>query len=370
MANVVPPSTEPIIRWSHVSHRFQRSARPALSDISLDIGRGEFFAVIGGAGSGKSVLAQLTAGMFAPSTGTITIAGVATTHNHPAIQQQTNYLPQVAASPPFLTVLDLITTSGTLRGMPKREARSAAQDLLERAHVSELARNRFSTITTAQQQVVRCCSAFMGYPHLLILDEPTAHMDPTQRRWLWDLLKRLHVETGVSIMVTSQDIAEVERYASMVMLLNHGTVIALGTPTVLKEKFAPGPRMDVRLKPTTQVSAEMRRKLQAIGTLTEPEPQMIVLYPNASAIGSLAKSVPIPVPVKAKKTAKVGATTVTTSPSDLTADSWLLDSQPLPGSLGQTVEDIFAIIGRQQIVEFWFSPPTLTDVYLGFAKGN
>jgi hypothetical protein len=108
----------------------------------------------------------------------------------------------------------------------------------------------------------------------------------------------------------------------------------------------------------------MRRHLRTLGELVEQNRYTLMLYPNPDVIGTLAQ--PASEPAQPRQRTRTNAGKVSNTPStpvDMRADSWLLDRSGLPGTLGRTVDEIFAILGAYQISEFWFTPPTLMDVY-------
>ena len=359
MVQTTATISDPIVRCANVTKRLRRSGPVAVADISLEIPRRALFGIFGPSGSGKSTLLRLAMGLLAPDSGTIIVNGVNVAQNDPPVQVSANYLPQTPDIPSALTASELLYFTGTLRGMVSKEARSASGDLLDRAGLTAVARRPLATVTQAQQQLVRVCAAMMGYPHLLVLDDPMRDLDQTQREWLWKLLRQLHSETAMTTIIVTRDLAEAARSVTHIAFLRQGQLSAVGTPATLEEQFGVGPRMDMRLKPGTRLTEEMRRRLRTLGELAEHEQNALVLFPKPDVIGALAQPVtPAKVRLNSRKLAATPSTT-----TDMRADSWLLDRQVLPGSLGRTVEEIFTIIGAERITEFWFSPPTLADVY-------
>jgi ABC-type multidrug transport system ATPase subunit len=357
-------SPDPIVRCVHVTKRWLRARNAAIADISLEVATGACCVVAGATGSGKSVLLRLIAGLLAPDSGTLTVNGVNVAQNHPAIQTFASYMAPENDAPDGLSVADLLSLTGMLRGMSAKEARSASHDLLDRAGLDAVARRPLRALSPAQRQLARFCATLMGYPHMLVLDDPTRELDPTQHTWLWGLLRQLHEETSMTIIVATSDLSAVERLATQVVFLREGQIAVAGTPQALERQFGIGPRMDMRLKPGSQLTDEMRRQLRTLGELVEPERYALALYPKPDVIGSLAQ--PVSAPAQPRPRTRTNAGKVSNTPStpvDMRAESWLLDRSGLPGTLGRTVDEIFAIIGAFQIAEFWFSPPTLTDVY-------
>jgi ABC-2 type transport system ATP-binding protein len=385
---------DPVIRCQNASRR--GTGRTAgLIDLSLDVVSGEILGITGISGGGKSLLAGVLAGQIKPTSGSVSITGISLAKNRPPVQSVVNYLPQQFDVPLMLSPLDLLTLTGALRGMPQREARTTAEDLLERARLRDVQYLPLRSLPPAQRQLTRCCTAFMGYPHVLVLDSPTQGFDLPQRAWFWQLIQQVHADTSMTMVIVTHDLIDLERVANRVAFIRSGQIIALGSQHTLQEQFGTGPRMELRLAPNARLTMDMRQRLRALGRLAEIEETKFILYPKPDAIGALSRSIPMPsspspaIPVpkpaatpaparaRGRKRGQKAAAAPEPAPqqdpfsrSDLMADSWLLDSQPLPGSLGRTVEHIFGIIGRQNIVEFWFAPPSLEDVYQRLEGGH
>jgi ABC-type multidrug transport system ATPase subunit len=294
------------------------------------------------------------------------VDGAQLAHTPHGIASFTSYLAQTDDAPDYLSPRDLLQCSGALRGMPAREARAASRDLLDRSQLSAIAGRPLRALTDGQRRLARFCAVLMGYPRLLILDQPTAGLDLRQRRWVWDLLQQLHTQTGLTTVLATHHLADADSSASRICFIKAGQIAATGAPNALKAQYGSGPRMDVKLHPGAKLGNTARTKLQALGRIVERDAETFALYPNPETLGALAHSIPAPRPVatgkgKGKASQAKAAAPYPAAPSD--NDSWLLDRAVLPGSLGHTVEEVFAIVGQQQIMEFWFAPPSLEDVY-------
>ena len=375
-----PPPPKTMVLCADVSHRYAHQRLPALSSVTMELKRGEFFALIGPHAGGKSTLAQLIAGLLLPTSGQITVDDIDTRYNLPPLPAFVSYLSQAPEALDHVSLQQLLFLAGALRNMPPAESRQAARDLLERCDLAPLARRPLGQLAAGQRQLARFCAALMGYPRLLVLDEPTTGMEPIQRRWVWDLLKLLHQQTGITTVVVTHDLDAIDHIVDRVGFLRAGQLVAVGTPATLKEHYGNGPRLEVRLAVGEQLLASVQQRLKGLGELVITDDSAgFILYPSAETLGQLARSVPMPSapptaapPAKAAKATKGGrgkgraATNVTTAVAvaEPANDTWLLDRQmPVPGTLGRTIEAIFAIVGPERIAECWFAPPSLDDVY-------
>lgn len=363
-------SATPLVRCQDVAVAPSPIGR-ALSGITLEVSRGEIFAVVGPGGSGKSTLLRALAGLHPTATGSILVDDLALPRHPFGIGSFTSYLAQQSEAPDFLRVGELLFYSGRLRGLPAREARAVSRDLLDQSGLAPLHGLPLHAISRGEERLARFCATLLGSPRLLILDEPTVGLDLRQRQWMWEILRQMHQHNNLTTIVATHFIEEIEPHADRVAVLREGRLAAIGTQATLKAHYSKGPRMDLRLVPGATLARTTRLKLEALGELIEREPEFFLLYPKPDTIGSLAMSVPVTTMAqalakghKAAKATKAGKLPEP-DPAELRNDSWLLDRQTsLPGSLGRTVEEIFTIIGPHNIAEFWFAPPTLTDVYL------
>lgn len=369
MATQSPSPPKPMITCAGVGKRYRWMGAPALADLTLEIHRGEMFGVIGPTGAGKSTLLRLLAGLLAPTSGLVQVDGVETRANRSPLQSMISYLPQRSDAPDRLAVAEYLYFTGALRGMPGQEAHQAARDLLDRCGLGGVARRSLRELSGGQLRLARFCAALMGYPRVLLLDEPTEELDALQRKWVWELLDQLHTQTGVTTVLVAHDGAMVERLADRVALLNAGHLVAVGAAAMLHEQFGRGPRLAIKLAKGAALTDQQRERLRALGQLKEQSPGSFTLVPRPEILGTLAASLSlVPAPAPAKVTAppvKVTALARKRGAAEPATDTWLLDRQiAMPGSLGRAIEEIFAIIGPDQIVECWFAPPTLDDVVL------
>lgn len=201
-----------------------RGALPVLEDVSLEVRAGEFLAIVGPNGSGKTSLLKIILGLLAPTAGEVRVLGRSAREARAAI----GYCPQHAAFPKRFPVdVRQVVLSGRMRpglgpvwyGAADREAAREAMALCE---VSGLSGRALSTLSGGQLQRVLLARALAGAPELLLLDEPTASADPRMEQALYDLLQRLN--SRMTILVVSHDIAFVSRYVTRVACVNRNLV--------------------------------------------------------------------------------------------------------------------------------------------------
>jgi zinc transport system ATP-binding protein len=210
---------------------FSYNGANTLEGASFDIQRGRFEALIGPNGAGKTTALRLLLGIMAPDRGHVRLFGA-----RPGQQQESvGYIPQRVTTPRgFPLTVEEVVLMGRyerigLGRWPRREDREAARRALERVGLSHLGTSMFGSLSGGQQQRVLIARALAGDPDLLLLDEPTAGLDPAAREDFYNLCCTLQREARLTLLVASHDIDAVAQHADYVVLINH-TVLITGSP--------------------------------------------------------------------------------------------------------------------------------------------
>ncbi len=261
-----PPATaaraEPIIRIAGVSRHF--GSFTAVDDVSLDIHRGEVFGLIGHNGAGKSTLFKMMLGLLAPSAGRIEIAGESVAGPEARrVRQKVGYLPENIALWDNLSGLETLRFFARLKGLPTTECAA----LLARVGLADAGERPVRAYSKGMRQRLGFAQALLGSPQVLFLDEPTTGLDPRAIHFFWDTLAELRAQ-GLTIVLTSHILAELQHRVDRVAVMANGRVEALGTLAQLRDRFDLPLRMAVRLdeqqtRPVEQ-DASVRRLLDAL----------------------------------------------------------------------------------------------------------
>jgi ABC-type multidrug transport system ATPase subunit len=213
--------TNPVLRARGVARRF--GSQVALEPTDVDVNAGETLALIGPNGAGKSTLLALLAGALEPSAGTIERVD----------DVRVGWVPQRAAFYDRLTARENLELFGRLEGEPDHA--SVAQQLLARFEIP--ADRSAYTMSVGNRQRLNVALALLGSPRVLLLDEPTAALDPGQRRRLWETVTALRDEGG-SVVFATQNLEELELYADRVAVLQRGLLTFLGPTAEYRELHA------------------------------------------------------------------------------------------------------------------------------------
>jgi ABC-2 type transport system ATP-binding protein len=198
----------------------------ALRGVSLDIEEGQFFGLLGPNGAGKSTLIHCTTGLATPSEGTIRVFGHDAVHDYGEARVAVGLAPQELNLDWFLTLEESLDYHAGYFGMPRKERRQRAAELLEAFSLYDKRKERTRWLSGGMKRRLR----------LLILDEPTAGVDVELRLELWHYVKRIN-EEGTTILLTTHYLEEAEQLCDQIAFINHGEIVAQGTSDELASRF-------------------------------------------------------------------------------------------------------------------------------------
>ncbi len=207
-----------------------------MQGVDLEIPAGQFFGLLGPNGAGKTTLISAIVGLVRPSAGEVRVFGHSVTEEPRAAKRFIGFSPQEINTDRFFNLRRTLEFQGGFHGLPRREARRLAGELLEQFGLAEKAKLQFYKLSGGMQKRLMVARALMSRPKLLILDEPTAGVDVEQRHELWKYLRDLN-KNGTTILLTTHYIDEAEALCERIGIIDHGRVIELGTPKDLIEKY-------------------------------------------------------------------------------------------------------------------------------------
>jgi putative spermidine/putrescine transport system ATP-binding protein len=209
----------------------------ALEPIDLTVAAGELLTVLGPSGSGKTTLLQIVSGLVEPSGGSIFIDGLEHTHT-PVHRRDIGMVFQNYALFPHLTVDENVAFPLRMRHRPAAEIRRRVAKALEMVQLGGLGQRMPSALSGGQQQRVALARCFVYQPSIILMDEPLGALDKKLREHLQIEIKRLHRDTGVTIMYVTHDQEEALALSDRICLMNHARVEQVGTPQEIYERPA------------------------------------------------------------------------------------------------------------------------------------
>lgn len=199
----------------------------ALDAVSVDLESG-ITGLIGANGAGKTTLMSLVLGLRLPTSGSLLAFGLSPKTDGASLRAKIGFGPESNLLPTDLRATDFVKHMAELRGMPRKEARGRASDALWLVGLGEERSRPMGTMSTGQRQRVKLAQAIAGDPELLLLDEPTDGLDPIQRAEMLNLISRISKDFGISVLLSSHQLEEVERICDRIVALDAGRLVAAG----------------------------------------------------------------------------------------------------------------------------------------------
>jgi ABC-2 type transport system ATP-binding protein len=231
--NTAAIADAPVIEAEGVVKRFGKVE--ALAGLDLVAQSGQVVAVLGPNGAGKTTFVRALATLVRPDRGTLRVAGIDAVRRPDEVRRVIGLAGQYAAVEESMTGRENVQMVARLYGQTRRTARHNATVILEQLGLTEAGDRLVRTYSGGMRRRLDLGASLVGAPRLLLLDEPTTGLDPRSRNELWDAIRAL-VAMGTDVLLTTQYLDEADQLASHVVIVDHGRVVAQGTPSELKSR--------------------------------------------------------------------------------------------------------------------------------------
>ncbi|MEU6180017.1 ATP-binding cassette domain-containing protein [Streptomyces coeruleorubidus] len=211
-----------------------------LNGIDLDIPAGSVFALLGPNGAGKTTMVQILSTLIRADAGEMRVAGHDVVRDPDGVRAAIGVTGQFSAVDGFLTGEENLLLMADLHHLPRRERRRCATDLLARFGLADAARKPAMTYSGGMRRRLDLAMTLVGRPRVIFLDEPTTGLDPRSRRTMWEIIRRLVANEGITVFLTTQYLEEADRLADRIAVLHQGRLVAQGTPDELKRQVGGG----------------------------------------------------------------------------------------------------------------------------------
>ncbi len=250
----------------------------AVREVSFDVGRGEVVGFLGPNGAGKTTTLRMLAGALGPTSGRIRINGYDVSVDPLGARRSLGYMPESAPLYPEMRTLEYLTFRARLKGIAGKDQKRAVGEAAEQARVADMAHTLIGHLSKGYRQRVALADALLGRPPLLILDEPTAGLDPNQIQEVRALVRELG--SAHTILLSTHILSEVEATCDRALVIHRGRLVAQGSLDELSG-LASGRGATLRLRPSPETT---RERVEAV-LRAEPLLGAVRVAPHAAAEG-------------------------------------------------------------------------------------
>nr|WP_228824665.1 ATP-binding cassette domain-containing protein [Nocardia blacklockiae] len=247
-----------------------------LDGIDLTVGEGTIFSLLGPNGAGKTTTVQILSTLLRADGGEVRVSGHDVAGDPDSVRAAIGVTGQFSAVDELLTGRENLLLMGDLHHLPRSESRRRAEDLLTRFDLVDAADKTAGAYSGGMTRRLDLAMTLVGDPQVIFLDEPTTGLDPRSRRGMWEIIREL-VAGGVTVFLTTQYLEEADQLADRIAVLDHGRIVAAGTPEQLK-RLVPGGH--VRLTFADRATLDLAAQL--LGGVPEPEDATLAIPGDGS----------------------------------------------------------------------------------------
>jgi ABC-2 type transport system ATP-binding protein len=247
----------------------------AVDGIDLLIEPGEIYGFLGPNGAGKSTTVHMLTTLLPPTAGRATVAGFDVVHDGPKVRATIGAALQETALDPFLSGREHLRLQASLHGIRGAERSELIDRLLARVGLTSAGDRKIRTYSGGMKRRLDLALSLIHSPSILFLDEPTTGLDPQSRTALWEEVGRLAHEEGVTVFLTTQYLEEADVLADRVGIIDHGHIVAEGTPAQLKAEIG---------RPTVEVVPELSAESERLAALLARFGTQTAARPGATAV--------------------------------------------------------------------------------------
>jgi ABC-2 type transport system ATP-binding protein len=252
-----------------------------LDGIDLTVAEGAIFSLLGPNGAGKTTMVQILSTLIGADGGEIHVAGHDLAADPDAVRAAIGVTGQFSAVDNLLTGQENLILMADLHHLGRDEGRRRADSLLERFDLADVAKKPAMTYSGGMRRRLDLAMTLVGNPRLIFLDEPTTGLDPRARRDVWEIIRGLAAD-GVTIFLTTQYLDEADQLADRIAVLDHGRIVAEGSPEQLKHRIPGG---HIRLQ--FAGSRELESAAQALGAASRDDETLSLQVPGDGSLRSL-----------------------------------------------------------------------------------
>ena len=211
----------------------------AVDGVSIDVQAGEIYGLIGPNGAGKSTMIKILTTLLPPTSGGAWVAGADVVHDPGRVRRRIGYVPQVVSADSSLTAYENLWVSARLHNIPRDEQDARITEALDIVGLAHEARTMVRRYSGGMIRRLEIAQTLLHHPAVLFMDEPTVGLDPVAHRAIWEDIEDLRRRYGMTIFITTHDMAEADAHCDRVGVMHLGKIVAVGTPAELKTQVGP-----------------------------------------------------------------------------------------------------------------------------------
>jgi len=276
-----PGAPSPAIEVEKIVKKY--GAFEAVKGVSFQVAEGEIFGLLGPNGAGKSTLIRMMTTLIPVTAGRAFVGGYDVSKDANAVRRQIGVIPQALTSDQDLTVEENLIIYAKLYSVPRGEREKNIADVLEAVDLSKWRGAQTKTLSGGMRRRLEIARGLVHNPRIFFLDEPTTGLDPVSRIAVWEMLNNLKKTRNLTMLLTTHYMEEADRLCDRIAIVDHGNLVALGTPVELKQSVPGSNVVEVQF---ARESEEWKGRLEKLPDVTEVQSQSAGVYRVLTANGS------------------------------------------------------------------------------------
>jgi ABC-2 type transport system ATP-binding protein len=274
-------ASKPAIEVSHIVKRY--GDFEAVKDVSFTVEEGEIFGLLGPNGAGKSTLIRMMTTLIPLTGGKALVAGHNVAKDANAVRRMIGVIPQALTSDPDLTVEENLSIYAKLYSVPRAEREKNIAGVLEAVDLTQWRGAQTKTLSGGMRRRLEIARGLVHNPRIFFLDEPTTGLDPVSRIAVWEMLDNLRRTRNLTMLLTTHYMEEADKLCDRIAIVDHGTLVALGTPIELKHSVPGANVVEVHFG---REAAEWQARLEGLEGVTSVQAESAGFYRVLTSSGS------------------------------------------------------------------------------------
>jgi len=279
--NTAPNGKPPAIQVDNIVKRY--GDFEAVKGVNFSVADGEIFGLLGPNGAGKSTLIRMMTTLIPLTSGKALVAGHNVAEDADSVRRLIGVIPQALTSDPDLTVEENLSIYAKLYSVPKAQREKNIQEVLEAVDLVKWRGAQTKTLSGGMRRRLEIARGLVHNPQIFFLDEPTTGLDPVSRIAVWEMLNNLRTTRGLTMLITTHYMEEADKLCDRIAIVDHGTLVALGTPLELKNSVPGANVVEVHF---ANESPEWQARLEAMEGVTSVQAQSAGFYRVLTSSGS------------------------------------------------------------------------------------